>query len=163
MTEEKYRPNVGILLINDKNQVLLGKRNNKYGEVFQYMWQMPQGGIDPGEDIETAAKRELFEETSVKTAHLCHIIPKKYRYDFPASVLEREGYDFKGQEQTWVIMRFLGKDSEIDVENAPDNEFSDWTWSKPEDIFDLVVPFKREVYNLVLRALKAWLKEKSDS
>lgn len=152
-----YRPNVGIVVLSKDNKVLLGKRNNKHGEIYQYMWQMPQGGIDAGEDTETAAKRELYEETSIKNAQAVYTIPKKFRYDFPEGVLERQGHDFKGQEQTWVVMRFLGDDSEIDVINAPDNEFTDWTWSEPEEIFDLVVPFKRDVYNEVIRALKEWL------
>ena len=162
MTKEKgpYRPNVGIVLLNQKNEVFLGRRTvSSTGDEYEYVWQMPQGGITDGEDVITAAKRELFEETSVCDVEILYVLPNRYRYDFPDGILEREGFNFVGQEQSWVVMRFTGDEAWINLNNAPDNEFCAWRWGSLDIIEGLIVPFKRGVYKLVLDDVKKYLKK----
>ena len=162
MTKKKgpYRPNVGIVLLNDKNEVFLGRRTaSSTVEDSDYVWQMPQGGIDAGEDVLAAAKRELFEETSVCEVKELYVLPEKYRYDFPDGILEREGHNFVGQEQTWVVLRFVGDEAWINLNNAPDNEFCAWRWAALDGIENLIVPFKKKVYTDVLSEVKRLLSE----
>eukprot|EP00899_Mesostigma_viride_P001848 jgi/Mesvir1/11664/Mv00061-RA.1 len=132
-----YRLNVGICLVKD-NKVFLAKRRKQP----QNGWQMPQGGIDEGEDVKEAALRELFEETGVKPKHVEILaeLPQWLSYDFPPEVranLTGKWRDYKGQTQRWYLMRFLGKDSEIDI-HGHDAEFSEWKWASMQTAVDEV-------------------------
>ncbi|HEU6441732.1 MAG TPA: RNA pyrophosphohydrolase [Microvirga sp.] len=154
--ERNYRPNVGIALFNARGQVLMARRLGNSGpETIApgHEWQMPQGGIDAGEDPLTAAWRELQEETNVTRAVYLGETEGWLAYDFPP-------YDgpphhlspFRGQRQKWFALRFTGDESEIDVTLTHGNavpEFAEWRWQELADVPDLVVPFKRAVYERV--------------
>lgn len=154
-----YRPCVGIMLINPVGLVWTGKRINGPEHVdATHAWQMPQGGIDKGEDPLAAAKRELFEETSVTSATLLGEAPEWYAYDLPAPVAGKAWKGkYRGQTQKWFAFRFEGADSEIDVVNLPHGhkaEFSAWRWEKAENLPELIIPFKRGVYEQVVEAFR---------
>lgn len=141
-----YRPCVGIALFNHKNRVFVGERIDTLGA-----WQMPQGGIDEGEDLEVAAFRELAEEIGSDKAEIIRIAPEKIRYDLPDDLIAKHwNSKYRGQEQTWVAARFTGDDSDItlDAHNPP--EFKDWKWVALSEIVDLIVPFKRETYRKII-------------
>lgn len=142
-----YRPCVGITLLNENGQVFVGQRLDHYKA-----WQMPQGGIDKGEDIETAAFRELKEEVGTDKAELLRIAPETLAYDLPDHLLGRLwGGQYRGQEQSWVAMKFLGEDSDIDLNTHTPPEFGDWQWVHLHETLDLIVPFKRETYKRVIK------------
>ena len=148
-----YRPCVGITLINADRQIFIGERIDHPGA-----WQMPQGGMEPGENVEEAFFRELAEETGIRTAEILSIYPDPIRYEFPVSKrgrLYNGAYD--GQEQTWVAGRFLGTDDEIDITTFDRIEFRNWRWCTPLELLDLIVPFKRATYERVLGAFKRFL------
>ena len=153
-----YRPCVGVALINGAGEAFIGHRRRKRAsEVLDARsWQMPQGGIDSGEAPLAAAKRELWEETSVRSIELIAEMPRWLRYDLPGGARGRWGGRYRGQTQKWFLFRFLGADTEIDVrrpaEGAHDAEFDDWRWERFERLPELVVPFKREVYEAVAEA-----------
>lgn len=141
-----YRPCVGIALFNNKGQVFAGERIDTPGA-----WQMPQGGIDPGEDIETAAFRELYEEVGTRKAVLKHILPEPLLYDLPDDLRQRLwGGRYHGQAQTWVTMQFTGSDADIDIHHFDPPEFANWQWIDLKDLLDLIVPFKRDVYAQII-------------
>jgi len=156
MSTLPYRHNVGIALFNREGHVLIARRLRDDGpETIApgYEWQMPQGGIDPHEDSQTAALRELWEETSVRSVDVLGCMRLAMTYDFPP-------YDgpphklaaFSGQRQIWYAMRFLGDDGEIDVtigQNGEEAEFDIWRWAPLDETVDLVVPFKRSIYAAV--------------
>lgn len=143
-----YRPCVGIMLANRKGQIFVGQRIDNQTDA----WQMPQGGIDPGEAPRDAALRELCEETGV-TADLVQIEAESdswLPYDLPHDLVPKlwKGR-FRGQEQKWFLMRFTGTDDQVQI--ATDTpEFSAWRWVPPSELIDRIVPFKREVYSAVL-------------
>lgn len=143
-----YRPCVGVMLVNPSGHVFVGQRidNN------QAAWQMPQGGIDPGETPRQAAVRELWEETGVAD-HLVDIEAETagwLPYDLPHDLVPRiwKGR-FRGQEQKWVLMRFQGTDADVNIESKHP-EFSSWRWLSADQLIANIVPFKREVYEKVL-------------
>ncbi|RAH99802.1 RNA pyrophosphohydrolase [Acuticoccus sediminis] len=148
-----YRLCVGIALFASDGQIFMGKRASR-GVVPSYSWQMPQGGIDPGEDPLDAARRELYEETSVRSIEPLGEVDGWLHYDLPKDVASWRGR-FKGQAQRWFAFRFVGDDSEINVTEPPEGhsvEFSRWKWEALADVPGLVVPFKRDVYEYVADA-----------
>ncbi|QYX56265.1 RNA pyrophosphohydrolase [Roseovarius sp. SCSIO 43702] len=143
-----YRPCVGVMLANPEGRVFVGQRIDNPGPA----WQMPQGGIDPGESPRDAALRELHEETGV-APHLVDIEARTrepVRYDLPPDLAGKlwKGR-YRGQEQTWFLLRFRGTDADIDIATETP-EFSQWKWLAPEHLVEAIVPFKREVYARVL-------------
>ncbi|HUN11053.1 MAG TPA: RNA pyrophosphohydrolase [Rhabdaerophilum sp.] len=155
-----YRPCVGVALFNDHGRVFVARRRPDKGPEYRdavYEWQMPQGGIDPGEDPYNAALRELYEETNVRSTKLLAEAPDWFNYDLPMTVLGKalKGR-YRGQTQKWFALRFTGDESEIDVV-APGNgahkpEFVEWRWERLERLPALIIPFKRGVYEQVVTA-----------
>lgn len=140
-----YRPNVGIMLLNKANNVLVGRRKTN-GEA----WQMPQGGIEEGEDPRAAVFRELKEEIGTDKAEILAESKNWLYYDFPRSLIGKGRHKgWRGQRQKWFVMRFNGADADINI-NTAEAEFSDWKWVSLAELADLVVPFKRLVYLSVL-------------
>lgn len=146
-----YRPCVGLMLVNPQGLVFVGQRRDNH----QAAWQMPQGGIDKGEDVLTAALRELSEETGI-TADLVRVEAQTAApipYDLPPELLGKFwGGKYRGQAQTWVLLRYLGRDDQINVATEHP-EFSAWRWSDPADLVPNIVDFKRGVYRAVLHEL----------
>lgn len=141
-----YRPSVGIMLLNEKKEVFVGRRRKTAGEA----WQMPQGGIDEGEDPRVAAFRELKEETSIENAEILAESKSWLYYDLPVALVGKTRHKgWRGQRQKWFAMRFKGSDVDIDIATH-ESEFSAWKWVAMEDLADLIVPFKRLVYMSVL-------------
>ncbi|MCG6882251.1 MAG: RNA pyrophosphohydrolase [Silicimonas sp.] len=152
MTEElPYRPCVGVVLANTRGLVFTGERIDTPGA-----WQMPQGGIDDGEDARAAALRELYEETGVPSDLVVieaeH--PDWVLYDLPPHLLGKlwKG-QYRGQTQKWFLLRFTGEDAVIDLK-AKDEEFARWRWSTPDEVLRDIVPFKRQVYDKVITAFR---------
>ena len=151
-----YRQNVGVMLINHAGEVFVGQRLDS--EVAA--WQMPQGGIDKGEDPRTAALRELEEETGVSRG-LVEIVAETegwVAYDLPHDLVPKiwKGR-YRGQEQKWFLMRFKGTDADVKIDQEHP-EFSAWRWIAPADLAGQIVPFKRAVYEAVLAEFAAFLK-----
>ncbi len=143
-----YRPCAGIMLLNARSQVFVGQRLDSQLDA----WQMPQGGIDEGEEAEAAAYRELKEETGI-APHLAQLIARsasEHLYDLPDHMLGKiwKG-KYRGQRQIWFLMRFLGSDADVDIATHT-QEFRAWRWAAPEQLVDLIVPFKRELYANVI-------------
>jgi putative (di)nucleoside polyphosphate hydrolase len=145
-----YRPCAGFMLVNTEGLVFVGQRIDPSAHGF---WQMPQGGIDKGEDVRTAALRELEEETGIG-AHLVEVIAPASRpiaYDLPDELLGRVWKGkYRGQEQHWFLGRFLGQDSDINLEAHNPPEFNKWRWIDPGLLPEVIVDFKRDVYRAVL-------------
>jgi putative (di)nucleoside polyphosphate hydrolase len=146
-----YRPNVGVVVFNHDGRVWLGRRAGTTGP---FNWQFPQGGVDPGEDFEDAAKRELLEETGISDVSPLGSTDGWITYDFPPEVLnnEKASRGFLGQKQKWFAYRFEGRDAEIDLEGWHEVEFDAWRWAELDEVLAHVVPFKREAYEQVLAA-----------
>jgi putative (di)nucleoside polyphosphate hydrolase len=154
-----YRPCVGIAVFNRAGRVWIGRRSDAAaeGEGRGSWWQMPQGGLDQGEDPERAARRELFEETSISSVSLLAEAPGWFKYDLPDELIPGSwGGRYRGQKQKWFAYRFEGSDTEIDVLHPGGGrhkpEFSEWRWEKLEKLPGLIVPFKRKVYERVVGA-----------
>ena len=145
-----FRIGVGIIILNNKNQVFVGKRKDNPGN----NWQMPQGGIDEGEDFISAMKRELMEETSIKNIKILKELEHLYQYDLPKNLVGIiwKG-KFRGQRQKWFITRFLGKDTEINL-NTKHPEFIEWKWIEPEKLPEVIVYFKKEIYLSLVKEIK---------
>ena len=147
-----YRSNVGIMMVNEKGYVFVGQRldNN------QNAWQMPQGGIDAGEDPETAAYRELLEETGVKKQDIRFVASSSQwlSYDLPEDLIPiLWNGKFRGQKQKWFLFKFLGEDGDINIATKHP-EFSKWKWISKENLLKEIVPFKKSVYENVLKEFK---------
>lgn len=150
-----YRPCVGLMVINRAGLVWIGCRADAKNEAEGRgaWWQMPQGGIDPNEDPKAAALRELYEETGMRTVELIAEHPRWINYDLPRDLLGKAwGGRYRGQKQKWFALRFLGSDDEVNItpEDPKNIEFIDWRWAPVSDVLELIVPFKRSVYDAVL-------------
>ncbi|MGH1398801.1 MAG: RNA pyrophosphohydrolase [Alphaproteobacteria bacterium] len=141
-----YRPCVGIALFNDAGKVFVGERIDTPGA-----WQMPQGGIDEGEDITAAAMRELAEEIGTNKAEILRISDMPIRYDLPEHIRQKLWNGrFAGQEQIWIAARFTGVDSDIKLDAFDPPEFFTWQWVDLNQTLDLIVPFKRDSYARII-------------
>ena len=151
-----YRRNAGVALVNAKDEVFIGRRKKERGVALAdgREWQMPQGGVDEGEEPFAAALRELYEETNVRSVKLIAEAPEWLAYDLPENARRRFGGRYLGQTQKWFLFRFEGEDAEIDIHRpaggAHSPEFADWRWERWEALPELVVPFKREIYRQVV-------------
>ena len=147
--ELPLRTGVGIIVLNSDNKIFVGKRKDNPGN----KWQMPQGGVDIGENFITAMKRELAEETSIRNIEIIKEIEKIYQYELPKNlvgILWKGKY--RGQKQKWFITRFLGKDSEVNL-NTKNAEFIDWKWIEPKMLPEIIVSFKRDLYINLLKEI----------
>ena len=158
MNHQLYRPCVGIALFNRHGRVLIGRRRGKRlpdPRLAGHEWQMPQGGIDPGEQPRTAALRELREETNVSSVTLLAEAPRWLSYDLPVDVSKRSWRGrYKGQTQKWFAFRFDGDEAEIDIHTPGGGghkpEFDAWRWEEIGRLPELIIPFKRDVYEAVV-------------
>jgi len=153
-TPSLYRPNVGLALFSRAGHVFLGRRINGTGP---FQWQMPQGGIDKGESPEDAALRELEEEIGVP-AKLVEVLEQTNEwiyYDFPPGLKKRLGGPFLGQRQKWFALRFKGSDSDVRLDRHTP-EFDAWRWAPLAEAPELIVPFKRPVYEQVSQQFEKW-------
>jgi len=149
-----YRPCAGVLLFNRVGEVFVARRIDTVGTALAQAWQMPQGGIDKGEDPEQAALRELAEETGVSSAEVVGRTADWLPYDFPDEILANASLGkWRGQKQLWFACRFTGSDGEIDLEAHGEPEFDRWRWAPLADLPDLIVPFKKVVYSQVVAEL----------
>jgi putative (di)nucleoside polyphosphate hydrolase len=152
-----YRPCVGVMVLNRDGQVFIGRRSEGPEHIDEtHVWQMPQGGIDAGEDPWPAALRELYEETSIRSVERLAEITDWLSYDIPRDIVGKAwGGKYRGQTQKWYALRFTGKDGEINISTpgggAHDPEFIAWKWEPMTNLPDLVVPFKRQTYERVVR------------
>ena len=153
--EEKFknlprRNGVGIVVLNNQNKVFVGKRKDNPVD----KWQMPQGGVDDGEDYLSAMKRELFEETSIKSIEVLEEIERFFEYELPKNLIGIiwKG-KFRGQKQKWFITKFVGKEKEINL-NTKNPEFIEWKWIIPEELPNVIVDFKKKIYIDLLKNIK---------
>ena len=152
LKELPYRNGVGNMLINDNKKIFVGKRiDNKSA------WQMPQGGVDQDENIVDAVKRELKEETGVSSIKIIKKSDKIYTYDLPDYLLGKiwKGR-FKGQKQTWFLAQFLGTDDEINLDQK-NAEFKEWKWVGINELPDLIVPFKKNLYQELVKEFESFI------
>ena len=151
MIEQRHplRTGVGIIVLNKQNKIFVGKRKDNPGD----KWQMPQGGVDEGEDYITAMKRELLEETSIQNIEIIKEIEKIYQYELPENLVGIiwKG-KYRGQKQKWFITRFLGDEKEINL-NTKHAEFIDWKWIEPKFLPEVKVDFKKDIYINLLKEI----------
>ena len=157
------RPCVGIMLLNTESKVWIGKRiGGSHNSDDQHAWQMPQGGIDKGETPIEAAYRELAEETGIKSTELLQTASSWFSYEIPKEIRAKalKG-KYQGQTQQWFAMRFKGEESEIDIGAKPGHkaEFNAWKWEDAEKLPDLIIPFKRRVYEQVIEEFSSLLSD----
>lgn len=145
-----YRPCVGIMLLNADNKVFVARRIDTRAEA----WQMPQGGIDEGEDALTAALREMREEIGTDNAEIIAESAGWLEYDLPEDLVPKLwGGRYRGQKQKWFVLRYLGQDSDIDI-NTETPEFLEWKWAEMQDLPSLIVPFKRALYERLVNEFR---------
>ena len=147
------RVGVGIIVLNNNNQVFVGKRKDNPAD----KWQMPQGGVDKGEDFITAMRRELIEETSIKNIEVLKEIERFYEYELPENLIGViwKG-KFRGQRQKWFITKFLGQESEINLKTTH-QEFIEWKWIDPKKLPDVIVDFKKDLYLNLLKEINLFI------
>jgi putative (di)nucleoside polyphosphate hydrolase len=159
LDRDGYRPNVGIVLCNSKNEVFWGKR------VREHSWQVPQGGIKPGETPENAMYRELREEVGLNPQHV-RILGRTrdwLRYDVPDQWIKRDWRgNYKGQKQIWFLLRLVGRDCDVCLRACEKPEFDAWRWSEYWVPMDSVIDFKRDVYQKALNELARYLRRRAD-
>jgi putative (di)nucleoside polyphosphate hydrolase len=161
--ELPYRPCAGMAVLNQKGSVFIGRRVEGPEHVDNiHVWQMPQGGIDEGEDPYPAALRELHEETNIRSVEKLGEIKDWLYYDIPRDIVGRAWKGrYRGQKQKWYAFRFVGGESEIDIAHPAgghEPEFVEWRWELMENLPNLVVPFKRKVYEQVVREFSKFVK-----
>jgi len=150
-----YRPGAGIMLLNREGKIFVAQRLDNAADA----WQMPQGGLDEGEDPEAGALRELEEETGIPRDKVALVArcPVELTYDLPDELLGRLWRGkWRGQRQHWFLMRFLGEDCDVNIATAHP-EFRAWRWAEPDELAALIVPFKKQLYEDVLEAFRPWL------
>jgi putative (di)nucleoside polyphosphate hydrolase len=155
MIDYGYRPAVGVMLINGERKVWVGQRLDSTLEA----WQMPQGGLDPGESPLEGAYRELEEETGIRRdlVELLEQAKDELTYDLPEDLIGKVWKEpWRGQRQTWFLMRFIGQDSDVNIATA-DPEFRAWKWAEPRELPALIVPFKKKLYEDLIEAFAGWL------
>jgi putative (di)nucleoside polyphosphate hydrolase len=155
VSEYTYRPAAGIMLVNNEGKVWVGQRLDSKLEA----WQMPQGGLDPGEDPQEGALRELEEETGISRA-LVEVVarcPHELTYDLPEDLIGVVWKEkWRGQRQTWFLARFLGRDEDVNLEtDSP--EFRAWRWAGVDELPTMIVPFKKQLYEDVIAAFRSYL------
>lgn len=153
-----FRPCVGIMLLNQTGKVWIGRRISKpHDDPDQFVWQMPQGGIDEGENPDSAAIRELEEETGITSVTILKESSDWLSYELPTALQGKalKG-KYRGQKQKWFAMRFEGEEGEINIEEKPDHkaEFDLWKWEQAIELPGLIVPFKRHVYEEVIKEFR---------
>ncbi len=143
------RTGVGIIVLNKQNKIFVGKRKDNPGD----KWQMPQGGVEAGEDYITAMRRELLEETGIQNIEIIKEIDKIYHYELPENLVGIiwKG-KYRGQKQKWFITRFLGEEKEINL-NTKHAEFKDWKWIEPKFLPEVIVSFKKDLYINLLKEI----------
>tara|TARA_Y100000590_G_scaffold403094_1_gene489456 strand:- start:112 stop:582 length:471 start_codon:yes stop_codon:yes gene_type:complete len=151
--DKKYRKCVGMMILNEENEILVGRRIDHPSG----FWQMPQGGIDDNEDPEKAVWREMLEEVGTNKAELIKISKQWISYEIPSETLKTLpwGKKYIGQTQKWFLFRFIGQNKDINVQTE-NPEFSEWKWAKIDSIVDNIVPFKRNVYSKILGEFKVF-------
>ena len=147
------RTGVGVVVLNSKNEVFVAKRIDNPGD----KWQMPQGGVDPGEKLIEAMKRELFEETNIKNIKILKELDYWLQYELPENLLGIiwKG-KYRGQKQKWFIVRFIGKESEINLKTK-NPEFIEWKWVEIDELPKIIVDFKKTVYEKLIINLKKFI------
>ncbi len=164
-----YRPCAGMTVFNREGRVFIGRRINGPEHVDEtHVWQMPQGGVDPGEDTYKAALRELYEETNIRSVERLREIPEWLTYDIPREIAGHAwGGKYRGQTQKWYALRFTGADGEIDIAHPAGGghkpEFVEWRWEPLENLPALVVPFKRQVYERVVAEFASFARARHES
>ena len=158
-----YRPCVGTMVLNAQGLVFIGRRTKGPEHVdLTHVWQMPQGGIDKGEDPWPAALRELHEETNIRSVEKLGEIEEWLSYDLPREIVGQAwGGKYRGQTQKWYALRFTGDEREIDIAHPAgghEPEFVEWRWEKIANLPDLIVPFKRKTYEHVVREFAKFAK-----
>ena len=147
------RTGVGVIILNGKNQVFVGKRKDNPND----KWQMPQGGVNKNEDFISAMRRELYEETSIKKIKILKELDDWFNYELPqdlVGIIWRG--KFRGQRQKWFIVKFLGNESEINI-NTKHPEFIDWKWLPVDKLPDVIVNFKKNLYLKLLKEIKKFI------
>lgn len=150
---DDYRKGVGIVLLNKDKQVFVGQRIDKTSEA----WQMPQGGIDEGETPQQALMRELGEEVGTNKARVIHEVDEWMYYDLPQEIASKLwNGQYKGQMQKWFVLEFLGDDSDINIATEIP-EFMTWRWAFPQELTDMIVGFKRELYDNLFKRISSYI------